>query len=245
MRDLLFICTTPRTGSSMLRGDVRSTGVMGDPREWFNMGKGRRFEASCAEWGVRVDDLDGYIAALREHSATPNGVIGVKIFELHLQNLVNLGLLPKGPGRLRALAERFGSPDPAIIRLTRHDKLRQAISLTKAKQTGRWGTQGKARHEARYDRKQITADLLEMVERETRWDRELAESGYESHVDLIYEIAQHHREQALLDIARSLGLPDPERIVAERTEQQKKLERQADRVTEEWIDQFIGWRSGG
>jgi len=242
MKRLLFICTTPRTGSSMLRGDIRSTRSMGDPREWFNVSRGRRYHQAIGEWKVPNGDLDAYIAALKEHTATDNGVVGVKIFELHLQQMVRKGMLPKGPGKLRALAERFGTPDPVILTLTRNNKLRQAISFSRAKQTKKWGTQGEAEAKAKYDRKSIEADLMELIARENRWDRELEASGYTPDLSLIYEVLQGEREQTLLGIARALELPDPERVIASRDVEENRLARQADQRTEVWVNKFIRWK---
>ena len=242
MKRLLFICTTPRTGSSMLRSDIRSTQAMGDPREWFNLNPGGRFQQEARERGVPSGDLDAYIAALKQNTATENGVVGVKLFELHLRQLVAEGMLPGGPGRLRALAEWFGTPEPVILTLTRNNKLRQAISFAKAKQTSQWGTQGEAQGKAEFDRKMIEADLVALIERENRWDRELEASGYAPDLRLIYEVVQYEREETLLGIARSLELPDPEGIVASRDIEENRLARQADHLTEGWVNKFIRWK---
>ncbi len=241
MKHLLFICTTPRTGSSMLSGDITSTRSMGIPREWFNLNRGRRYYQAVEEWNVPDGDLGAYLEALKEHAATDNGVVGVKLFEVHLQQMVREGMLPEGPGRLRALAERFGTPEPVILTLTRNNKLRQAISFTKAKQTRQWGTRGEVQGKAEYDRRAIEADLMELAEQENRWDRELEASGYTPDLRLIYEVLQHEREETLLGIARALELPDPEGIVASREIEEKRLARQADRLTEAWVDRFIRW----
>jgi LPS sulfotransferase NodH len=244
MKKLLFICTTPRTGSSMLRGDIKATGAMGDPREWFNMTSGRRYDIQAAEWGVARGDLGAYAAALREHTATANGVVGVKIFEYHLQQLGAEGMIGRSGGRLRELAERLGEPDPVVVTLTRHNKLRQAISFYKARQTGKWGTRGKATGKAKFDRKGIEKELVELVNRENRWDRELEASGFVPHLRLIYEVLVGEREESLLRIARALELPDPESVVAGRRPEVQRLERQADDQTEEWVNRFIGWDTG-
>lgn len=242
MKKLLFICTTPRTGSSMLRGDIRSTAAMGDPREWFNMSRKRRYHIAIKEWKVPNGDLDAYIRALKEHTATENGVVGVKLFELHLTQLVRKGMLPKGPGRLRALAEAFGTDEPVIITLTRANKLRQAISFNRAKQTGKWGTQGEAAKKDEYDRKAIEADLIELIERENRWARELEASGYEPDLKLVYETLMHERDETLVRIAEALELPDPAGLVEARDVEENRLTRQADKRTEIWVNRFIRWR---
>jgi len=88
----------------------------------------------------------------------------------------------------------------------------------------------------------VEADLLELIQRENRWDRELEASGYEPNLSLIYEVLQHEREETLLRIARDLGLPDPEGLVESRDVEENRLERQADRRTEAWVDKFIRWK---
>ena len=226
----------------MLREDMTSTRSMGDPREWFNLNRGRRYHQAVEEWEIPSGDLDAYLDALKEHAATDNGVVGVKLFEVHLQQLVSEGMLPEGPGRLRVLAERFGTPEPVILTLTRNNKLRQAISFAKAKQTSQWGTQGEAQGKAEFDRKMIEADLVALIERENRWDRELEASGYAPDLRLIYEVVQYEREETLLGIARSLELPDPEGIVASRDIEENRLARQADHLTEGWVNKFIRWK---
>jgi LPS sulfotransferase NodH len=240
MKNLLFICTTPRTGSSLLVADMRSTGAMGHPREYFNLTG--RYKNNAEKWGLDFDDLDGHIASLRKRTASPNGVVGIKIFERHLDQMALQGLLPRGPGRLRALSERFGEPEPVIITLFRRNKLRQAISFTKAKQTGKWGVLRKAKADPKYDQKALANDLVELVRRESRWERELEDSGYRPHLELIYEDLVPGRESVLLRIAELLELPDPGGVVAARSADDVRLERQADDLTEVWFDQFIEWR---
>ncbi len=168
-------------------------------------------------------------------------MVGVKIFERHLSLLVREGLLPDKPGRLRELAGRFGDAEPVIVTLFRRHKLRQAISFTKAKQTGKWGVLRTAKAEPRYDRKQLAADVVELVEREARWYRELEASGYEPHLTLEYEDLVSQRETVLHRLAELLELPEPEAVVSGRDSGEVRLERQADTLTEEWYDRFTKW----
>jgi LPS sulfotransferase NodH len=242
MKKLLFVCTTPRTGSSVLVGDMRGTEEMGNPREYFNLNG--RYRNSGEKWGIDFDDLDGFIAAVTKRTSTDNGVVGVKIFELHLDQMARQGLLPKGPGRLRALAERFGEPDPVIVTLTRRNKLRQAMSLMKARQTGKYGSGGTAKGKAKYDQKALTNGIVEMVKRETRWERELAASQYTPDLALVYEDhidPMPERQAVMLRLAELLGLPDPAASLAKAQIGGSSLQRQADETTEAWIDKYIGW----
>lgn len=242
MKKLLFVCTTPRTGSSVLVGDMRGTEEMGNPREYFNLNG--RYRSSAEKWGVDFDDLDGYIEQVKRRTATSNGVVGVKIFELHLDQMARHGLLPKAPGRLRALADRFGEPEPVVVTLTRRNKLRQAMSLMKARQTGKYGSGGTAKGKAKYDQKALSDGIVEMVKREMRWERELRDSGYLPDLALVYE--DHidpvpERRSAVVRIAELLGLPDAEAALARAQIAGSTLQRQADETTESWIDKYIGW----
>jgi LPS sulfotransferase NodH len=239
MKRLLFICTIPRTGSSLLVADMRSTKVMGNPREYFNLNG--RYKRNAEKWDLEFGDLEGHIAKIKQRTSTDNGVVGIKIFERHLSLMAREGLLAGDPGRLRALATRFGDPDPVIVTLFRRQRLRQAISFTKAKQTGKWGVLRTAKAEPKYDRKQIAADIVELVQREARWERELEASGYEAHLRLEYEDLVPRRDEVLLRLAELLELDDPDAVVAGRDAGEVRLERQADALTEEWHDRFIKW----
>lgn len=231
----VFICTLPRTGSSLLAADMRSTNALGFPREFFNR---PRYETLTEKWGVPRGDLDAYIAKLHAKTASPNGVMGVKLMVRHLDILTKEGMLPAEPGRLRNLSRTFG--DVVVIKLLRKDKLRQAISLTKAQQTGKWGVLKEEQREPFYDRDALIANLVRIVEDEAMWERELEASELEPAITLDYEDIPDRRDELLLEIADLLELPNAQEIVANRDRADVKLQRQSDDLTEEWYDRFIG-----
>ncbi|HEX9644759.1 MAG TPA: Stf0 family sulfotransferase [Acidimicrobiia bacterium] len=233
----IFICTIPRTGSSLLSADMRTTVALGEPREYFNPNRmGRLIE----RWQLEAGDLDAYVTEMKKRTASPNGIIAVKIMVSQLIRLEREGLLrPEGKGRLRALAAKFGTEDDTlVIQLLRRDKLRQAISLMKARQTGQWGVLRKALRKPTYDREEVAGIIVELVVWETQWQREFAASGLQPAIDLVYEDLPSRRDETLLAIARNLDLPDPEGIVANRARDEVQLERQADETTEAWINDF-------
>lgn len=230
----VFICTLPRTGSSLLAADMRSTKALGSPREFFLP---NRYEKFTESWGVPQGDLDGYIKELHAKTASPNGVVAVKLMVRHLDFLTQQGMLPSEPGRLRNLTQHFG--DVVIIKLLRKDKLRQAISLTKAQQTGKWGALKEQRAEPFYDRDALIANLVRIVEAEAMWERELEASELPPAISIYYEDVSLAREELLLRIAELLELPEAAQIVANRNRGMVKLERQSDELTEDWYDRFI------
>ena len=230
----VFICTLPRTGSSLLAADMRSTNALGTPREFFNR---PRYERLIERWDIPRGDLDAYIAKLHAKTASPNGVLAVKLMVRHLDILTKEGMLPPEPGRLRNLTNHFG--DVVVVKLLRKDKLRQAISLTKAQQTGKWGVLKEQTAEPFYDRDALVANLVRIVEDEAMWERELEASELTPAITIDYEDIPPARDELLLQIAELLELPDPAAIVANRDREDIKLQKQSDSLTEEWYDRFI------
>jgi LPS sulfotransferase NodH len=233
----IFICTIPRTGSSLLSADMRSTVALGEPREYFNPNRmGRLIE----QWGLVAGDLDAYIAELKKRTASPNGIVGIKLMVSQLIGLEKDGLLDSGGrGRLRTLIDRFEA-EALVVQLLRRDKLRQAISLMKARQTGKWGVLRKAVRDPKYDRDELASIIVELVRWESQWQREYEASAITPAMDLVYEDLPAHRDETLLEIAERLEIPDPQAVVANRDRDEVQLERQADELTESWVDRFAG-----
>lgn len=227
----IFICTLPRTGSSLLSADMRSTEALGTPREYFNS---NRYKNLIAKWELPENDLDAYIAALRKRTGSANGVVAIKLMVHHLAWLRKVGMIEGG---LTELSNRFGG-NVVVVKLFRRDKLRQAISLVKARQTGKWGVNGKATAEPQFSDQQLSASIVDIVRWEALWEREFASSGITPALDLAYEDIPGNRDESLYRIARALNLDDPKAIVARRARDEVSLERQANSETEQWYERF-------
>ena len=136
------ICTTPRSGSTLLCTLLAATGVAGKPASYFH-------GTSVADWleelGIRPDaglsEREVLDAAFGE--AMRQGRNGTGLFGLRQQQH-GLGLLCDRlaivePGDMtdsERFARRFGTT--LFIHLTRSDKLAQAVSYLKAEQSGLW-----------------------------------------------------------------------------------------------------------
>jgi len=137
-----FICTSPRSGSTLLCRLLKASGVAGDPRSYFH-------ENSIAEWqtelglslatnGPEQGILSTVFQAVREQSADGTGLCGVRLQRFSsgffFQKLAVLQpMLSSDRSRLEA---EFGPT--LFIYLTRADKVQQAVSYVKAQQTGLW-----------------------------------------------------------------------------------------------------------
>jgi LPS sulfotransferase NodH len=129
-----LVLATPRSGSTLLGQGLQASGLAGDPKEFF----GHKMPFWMERW--QTPTLPAFAAHLRQARATPNGVFGAKLLYrqlLHLESLARqdpeLADLP-----LPEILDRL-FPDLRFVWVTREDKVRQAISWFKARQTGVWG----------------------------------------------------------------------------------------------------------
>lgn len=181
MYDAYVLCTSPRSGSTLLCQLLSATGVAGRPGSLFH-------EPALAAWLAYHDlnaadfpteraALDAILAA-----AIARGRGGTDLFGLRLQRgsfaflMQQLALVHPGPLSDRARIEAaFGRT--LFIHLTRDDKLDQAISITRAEQTGLWhrapdGTEIERLappQEPSYDAAAIRAHLDAMTEFDRDW----------------------------------------------------------------------------
>jgi LPS sulfotransferase NodH len=118
------ICATPRSGSTLLCECLSLTGVAGVPDEWL-----LRSNEALAKGSFPLEttfDDPGYLPEIIARSRTPNGVFGVKLMWPELDRLRSL---TSGPQAV---------PNMRYIRMSRRDKIRQAISLCLAVRTNYW-----------------------------------------------------------------------------------------------------------
>ncbi|MDX8354662.1 Stf0 family sulfotransferase [Cognatiyoonia sp. IB215182] len=239
------ICTTPRSGSTMLCKLLEATKIAGRPGSLFH-------EPSIDAWleyyGFDSGNFLSREATLNAilDAAMKRGKAGSDIFGLRLQQrsfpflAEQLAFLfPRQETDLERLEAAFG---PALfIYLHREDRLGQAISRLRAEQTGLWhkradGTdleRQAARREDRYDPDAIHAHLNEIAEQNEAWQRWFAEQSIKT-LTITYEALSQYPQSTLAAILEALGL---DASVAMRTPvQTSKL---ADRTNEDWRARFM------
>lgn len=132
-----IICTSPRSGSTLLSNGLRKTNVAGRPTEYFN--PSIQDEVRCGRaLGVSLDQE--YMEKVINVSTTANGVFGTKI------HAFQTWFLMEKIGQHRAvhfnsLREALETELPSVryITLRREDnKIRQAISYYRALATNEW-----------------------------------------------------------------------------------------------------------
>ncbi len=212
-----IVATTHRSGSSLFCELLSKTGVAGKPNEYF---QGEAQQELASETGPEqyLQNVHRIMAA----NTSPNGVFGVKFmivgFARHFGPILSKIPAYRGLAPAQAIASFF--PDVQYIFLTRRDKIRQAWSWLKARQTGVWRTGDEAATKEgelpAYDFDQVETLARQLTEEETAWQRFFQKSGLTPLV-ITYEDMLDARQATILRTLEYLGITCPQDIDLEST----------------------------
>lgn len=214
---VLVIASTGRCGSHMLGHALYETGKFGFPLEYAN-------PDNLSEWKRRlgIDDVREVLAEIQRRRTSPNGVFGIKIHYLHIQEL----------GGFDGLTALF--PEARYVLLSRKDVLRQAVSLALAIQTGVWIAGQKPFNEnPEYDHAQIDKCLRDTIRDNASWRYLLSASGC-VYREMDFDQVRKDLGASIQEIAGFLGVEVdpgdiPEGLVTE---------RQSSGRNAEWAERF-------
>lgn len=136
-RRSLLICTTFRTGSTLLDEMLRSTGLAGAPREYFGGIQDPPHPAQMA-WANTASEAE-FIGRVIELGTSSNGVFAMKLHWPHFKQAtrrLRAHLGEPGLAAPEAMARIF--PNPLYLWLRRRDKVAQAVSFYRAILTDQW-----------------------------------------------------------------------------------------------------------
>lgn len=189
--DAYMICTSPRSGSTLLCRLLAATGIAGKPDSHFHVPS---LDAWSHSYRLSADpDLPEYerLAAI-VRAALERGRGGTGVFGLRMQHnslaffLEKLAILHPGlPGDAARIEAAFGRT--LFIHLSRKDKVAQAVSCVKARQTGLWhmapdGTElerTSAHRNPVYDAAALRAQYQAMLAADLGWAEWFAAEGIE------------------------------------------------------------------
>lgn len=242
--DSYVICTSPRSGSTLLCDMLTSTGVAGRPASYF-------YAPSVAEWAADLELTFGPNATERDRLQAILGEVlhagrnGTKVFGLRQQanGLAFLCqklavLFPDAATDVDRFACAFGST--SFIHLTREDKVRQAVSLHKAEQSGLWHVAEDGRELERtaphaepvYDCAGIAANVDRLTGQDRAWDLWFAQHGI-TPLRLTYQALADDHLGVLRTVLEHVGL-NPSAVHGVRP----GVRRLSDHVTETWVTRF-------
>jgi LPS sulfotransferase NodH len=225
-----LVCGTNRSGSNLLGGLLKSTGVAGRPEEYFWRGH----EPHWSErWGA--SSPVEYVRAAIEAGTTPNGVFGAKLMWPHMGDLLAKVSFISGD-RWQSAAGQLECvlPNLRFIWIWREDTVAQAVSFSRAIQTDEWtaGVRNRPEGEPHFDFKHIRALHDEVIRQNRAWRRWFAVNGI-APLRVRYEDLVDDMEAVTFRLLDSLGVEVPPGTTPE-----PKHSKQADAISAEWISRY-------
>src|SRR5262249_36782738 len=179
-----------------------------------------------------------YIAEVLRRGTSSNGVFGVKMmwgdfgpFRKQIQHL---------PGnRYRTMHKALTTvfPQLSYIWMRRRDKVRQAVSHAKARQTNVWTVTDelapKAIRKPVFSFLQLHFMVHELEEHESAWQHYFTTHNIRPYI-VFYEDFIEHYEETVLGIMHYLHVPVPEKVHF----MPRLLQKQADAESEEWVQRY-------
>jgi LPS sulfotransferase NodH len=229
-----LICTTPRSGSTLLCRYLTQTGRAGTPNEWF-------LDASLPGLYHRhgAADFPAYFDSVLERESTPNGVFGAKlmgapdVFARFLERIAELPAAQRAEAPWERVAAVF--PDVRYVWLTRRDKVRQAISLHRALRSGVWqSTQpgADAAGPSELDLAGIDDCVTDLVAWEAAWEEYFAAADVRP-LCLVYEDLVRGPAAAVRSVLAHVGVDAGDWIPTE-----PDRRRLADDLSERWLQAY-------
>lgn len=260
-----LLCATPRSGSTLLCHLLDQAEIAGHPEEYFealrHSGRPRRpHEYFDRERHANIiervafrempdseprpnplwqpETYDRYVDWAIQAGTTPNGVFGAKLMWGYLGDFAAL---------LRGIDGLAGLPVPELlarvfpglryIRITRRDKLRQAISLWKAVQTQAWRQDADRRTsspaEPQFSFRAINYLVRLLTAHDASWDAYFLGLGREP-LKISYEELAEDPEPVLRSSLAYLEIPAPVALPIS----EPRLAVQADELSEQWFNRF-------
>ena len=222
-----FVCSTPRTGSTMLGDLLADTGLVGRAGEYF----GQPFRREVAP-GLSRRGFDDYLVGCTQH-ARGTGVLGVKLHWDQIEVFLYLLRLRRG---LRGAADRevieAVFPAPCFVWLTREDVLAQAVSWWKAMTTRKWTDGRPVRGEPTFDADGIAGRIRRIEEQTEAWRRWFEANRIEP-LRVTYEQLTADPAAEVRRVLAFTGVSVQDDLIVE-----PRTERQADAVNEDWIRRY-------
>jgi trehalose 2-sulfotransferase len=215
--DSYVICTSPRSGSTLLCKLLAATGVAGNPDSYFHRPS---ISAWVTTFGLTAEPSfpEREILAAVFRAAVAKGSLETGIFGLRLQggsfDFFTKKLAVLYPGCSKD-TERFQAAFglTLFVHLTRRDKVQQAVSGVKAQQTGLWhaapdGTElerSSPPQEPVYDADEIRARFDEVTAHDRNWNEWFAAEEIDP-LRITYEELSKAPVDTVREMLRLLGL---------------------------------------
>jgi LPS sulfotransferase NodH len=256
-----LVCSTQRSGSTLLCELLRATDVAGAPDEYFERLRetglprqprqyfedpsvqdiAERLTPTAVGQPEQPGDFEHWFRYVLQRGTTLNGVFGAKMmwnyldeFKLRMAELPGLSDLSFNE-RLEAVFPRL-----EVIFMRRRDKVAQAVSLWKAIQTQQWRTESESGSEeieadeapgAKYDYRAIEHLVNQLHRWDAHWEDWFHATDREP-IRVFYDEFTVSRAATIGRVLDALGIEPPV------PEGKKPMKRQADNRSRDWVARF-------
>ncbi|MHA3913468.1 Stf0 family sulfotransferase [Halovulum sp. GXIMD14793] len=210
------VCTSPRSGSTMLCKLLAATKVAGNPGSLFHKPSVdawlRYYDLETATFTSRRETLDAIVRAAIARGKGETDVFGLRLqrgsFAFFMEQLSYMHSDCRTD--LERIEATFGPT--LFIYLNRDDKIDQAISCIRAEQTGLWHRNADGsdlevqdvKREDGYDPDAIRAQVSEFVEFDKAWRSWFEEQSIEP-LEVSYDALAREPQKVLASILDALG----------------------------------------
>ncbi len=238
------ICTSPRSGSTLLSNLLRATGVAGNPASYFH-------HPSISDWQKYFDQIPD--ASMSEQqilhaifrAAITEGTLNTGMFGLRLQQHSfdyfkrKLGILyPELSSDTQRFTKAFGRT--AFLYLSRRNKFEQAVSYVKAEQTGLWhiapdGTEVERLSPPQtptYNFERIKTSFEEVKTSDRHWENWFQTENIVP-LRISYEELSVHPIRSLGKVLDHLGV-----TYETLSDIEPRVAKMADKINQNWVERF-------
>jgi len=195
---------------------------------------------------VRVGSYADYLSQVIEEGTSPNRVFGAKMMWGYFDDfLSHVREMPEVSSCQTIATPQLLSiifPNLHYIWITRYDKVRQAVSLWRAIQTSVWRQEDsfslhRSHHELIFNRDAIEHLVQQITVHEEAW-RDYFETNAIQPLTIVYEDFVPAQEETIRAVLNYLGISVPETFFFTH----HRMRRQADDLSEEWVQQYMQYR---
>lgn len=240
-----LICATQRCGSTLLCEWFDQTGVLGHPNEYLMLWEEYAEREDPAFWELVVQET-------KDRWRGANDVFGCKVMATTFPKAMSwLRRVPAAKGLGDWDVARLAFHDPAVVRVRRRDRVRQAISRYISLQTGVYhvaaddevgsdllggaleSRRADRRRDVHFDFAAIEAQVRQIGEEERYWDELLAAAGV-APLELVYEDFVRDRVGTLRAVLDHVGGD----AAAANLEFDERMARMSDGVNERFYREY-------
>jgi len=212
------ICSTPRSGSHYFGHLLKEAGDFGYPLEYFH-------NEHIEIWTKRKNQSSytNILDFLESIRTSKSGIFGTKLHFTHLKNL-------KEHIEIKSFLSSY-----KLIFITRRDTLSQAVSYSRALQTGSWISGMPEKQTPVYNRDHIMQRLQHIIRCNASW--ELLSSLYNINIHrVVYEDILNNEQATVESFASFISENNSDFYTSNLTKMPKK---QSDNLNKEWKNRFL------